>query len=156
VVSAWGDSWGFAWGESWSAAVEPPDVLPDGGLGFLFRPATRAIEGVAYAELPELIGYAVGEVGNAVKARCVLHGFLARAAGEGFAARILPDFVGRSAGVIGTSGKAISTQLPLMVSVSMTTGRAGETKAILPICKGSAMGDHDPDEHTIIALMMAA
>jgi len=43
-----------------------------------------------------------------------------------------------------------------MASASMDAGSAGQAQVNLSICKGAAMGDHDPDEHLIIALMMAA
>ena len=58
---------------------------------------------------------------------------------------------------IGTRGVACSVaRLPMMGSASMDAGYAGQAQLSFSICKGAAMGDHDPDEHVVIALMMAA
>jgi len=116
---------------------------PSGGLGLLFRPGPAVIEGVGYGILPELEGYAVGTVGR----RKTIAG---RAKG-------VVGLTGYCVCDVGVKGAAYSiARLPLLASATMDAGSAGRAEVNLSICRGVAMGDHDPDEHLIIAFMMAA
>jgi len=134
-------------GEAIGRSLEEQLPIAGGGggaIGFRPRPRPAVIEGVGYAVLPEFIGFAIGEVGYRPKA----------IAGR---ARGVVALTGHCVCDIGVKGAAYSiARLPLMASATMDAGSAGQAQVSLSICKGAAMGDHDPDEHVVIALTMAA
>jgi hypothetical protein len=138
VGTAAGIGTASAVGEDASAVVPP--VFGGGGAFKPPRPRPFLVEGVGHGILPELEGYAVGTAG-AVVGR----------------ARGIVVLAGHGSGDIGVKGMACSiARLPLIASASMDAGSAGQAEVSFSICKGAAMGDHDPDEHVVIALMMAA
>ena len=132
-------------GEAIGRALEEQlPIAGGGGVGVRFRPRPAVIEGVGYAVLPELVGFALGEVGYRPK--------LIAGRAKGIIA-----LGGHCVCDVGVKGAAYSiARLPLMASATMDAGSAGQAEITLKICTGVAMGDHDPDEHVVIALMMAA
>ena len=134
-------------GEAIGRALEEQLPIAGGGggaIGFRPRPRPALIEGVGYAVLPELVGFAIGEVGYRPKL----------IAGR---ARGVVALTGHCVCDVGVKGAAYSiARLPLMASAVAAAGSAGQAEINLKICTGVAMGDHDPDEHLIIALMLAA
>ena len=143
IAEAVGTASGVGEAIGWALEEQLP-IAGGGGGGLRFRPRPAVIEGVGYAVLPELVGFAIGEVGYRPK--------LIAGRAKGVVA-----LTGHCVCDVGVKGAAYSiARLPMMASASMDAGSAGQAQVSLSICKGAAMGDHDPDEHLIIALMMAA
>lgn len=149
MASAWGGAWGDAWGDSWGTR----EAVKKRRRGFFFRQFVGYINAV----LPPLVGDARGVHSRQGGAFARLAPLSARARGQvgvSGAVELGFDWTAEAAGRVNVSGRALGNIE--LISI----GRGAQIKSGAGVgdirIDMEIVGDHDPDEPAILALMRAA